>query len=88
VSAVRKKSLKADETDGTDSTVAPDTNHAGGSQTANQDERIMDQQLPAPNAPTVTPGDEGDDALGSGQDDEDAHDLVQSGRSKGKSWRF
>lgn len=57
-----------------------------GSQTADQDRRIGDQQLPAPDASALSPGNESGEALGDGQDDGDSHDLVQSGRSRGKFW--
>ena len=36
--------------------MGPDINHKGSSQTATQDTRNKDQQLPAPNASTSTPG--------------------------------
>ena len=42
--------------------MAPDTNRGGDPQTANQDGRIENQQLPAPNASTPTPGHEGGDS--------------------------
>ena len=51
-----EKDLRVDEADGTDSTTGPDIIHGGGSPMANRDGRIEDQQLPAPNASTLTPG--------------------------------
>ena len=47
--------------DGTDPTMAPDTNHREGSRIANQDRRIRDQ-LPAQNISTPTPSQGGGDA--------------------------
>jgi hypothetical protein len=44
------RDLRADKPDGTDSTIAPGDNHGEGSQIANQDRRIGDQQLPTPDA--------------------------------------
>jgi hypothetical protein len=44
-----------------------DTNHGGGSRAANQDSRIEDQQLPVPNASTLTPGHEDGNASERGQ---------------------
>lgn len=40
----------------TDSAIAPDTNHGEGSQIANQDRMIGDQQLPTPDTSTLTAG--------------------------------
>lgn len=42
--------------------MVPDTNHGEGSRVANQDRTIEDQQLPAQNAPTLTPGHKGGSA--------------------------
>ena len=50
-----EKDLGVDATDGTDSTAAPDISHGGGSRIADQDRRVEDQRLPAPNTPTLTP---------------------------------
>ena len=47
---------------GADSTTAPGINHGRGSQVASQDGRVENQQLPAPNASTVTPGHDGGDS--------------------------
>jgi hypothetical protein len=52
----------------------PDINRGGGSRIASQGKRTGDQQLPAPDASTL-------------QDRGDPHDPIQSGRSRGKSWR-
>ena len=50
-----------DETDRTDKAIGPDPNRRGGSRIATQD-RTGDQRLLVPIAPTLTPGDESDDA--------------------------
>ena len=42
--------------------MAPDASLGGGSQIANQDRGIGDQQLPVPNTSAPTPGDGGDNA--------------------------
>ena len=49
------------ETDGADLTTTPDTNHGGGSRIAKQDGRNENQQFPAPDVSTLTPGHEGGD---------------------------
>ena len=54
--------ISADKVDGTDSTMAPDTNHRGDSRIANQDRRVGDQQLPTQNVSTLTPRQGGGDA--------------------------
>ena len=48
--------------DGADPTMAPDTNHRGGSRIVDQDRRIGDQQLPTQNVSTLTPRQGGGDA--------------------------
>ena len=48
--------LQVDEADGIDSTMAPDINRGDGSQTVTQDRRLANQQLPASNPSTSTPG--------------------------------
>ena len=58
----RSRQIPTDKADGTDLTMGPDTDHGEGSRIVNQDERIENQQLPAPGAPTLTPGHEGGDA--------------------------
>ena len=51
------RDLGADQPDhGADSTIAPDTNHGEGSQIANQDRMIGDQQLPTPDTSTLNAG--------------------------------
>ena len=71
----RPRKISADEADETDSRPwHPDVNRGGGSRIASQGKRTGDQQLPAPDASTL-------------QDGGDPHDPVQSGRSRGKSWR-
>jgi len=55
----RSRDLRANMANGTDSTIAPDLNHGGGSRITNQDGRDEDQQLPAQNASTSTPRQEG-----------------------------
>jgi len=59
-----EKDLRADEADGTDSTMAPDIDHGGGSRIANQDGRVEDQLFSAQNTSTLTPGEEGDNTSG------------------------
>ena len=58
-----EKDLRADKIDEADSTTAPGTNRGGSSRIANrsQDRRTGDQQLPAQNASTPTPGQSGGD---------------------------
>ena len=51
-----EKDLRADSTDGTDSTIAPGTNHGGDSQIADQDGRSADQQIPVRDGSVLTPG--------------------------------
>ena len=58
----RSRKVSADKVDGTDSTMAPDTNHRGDSRIANQDRRVGDQQLPTQNVSTLTPRQGGGDA--------------------------
>ena len=55
----RPRDRRTDEADGADLTTTPDINHEGGSRAANQDGRIENQQLPTPNASTLTPGHDG-----------------------------
>jgi len=47
---------KPDEIDGTYEAIATGINHGGGSQIATQDTKTRDQQVPALNASTLTPG--------------------------------
>ena len=58
----RLGNISADDAYEIDSTMAPENNHGGGSRIANQSGRIGDQQLPAPNTSTQTPGHGGGDA--------------------------
>ena len=58
----RSRQISTYKADGTDSTMTPDTGHGKGSRIANQDERIEVQQLPAPDALTLTPAHGGGDA--------------------------
>ena len=61
--SIFEKHHGVDETDGTDKTIGPDTNHGGGSRTAaTQDRRAEDQQLLAPIPSTLAPGDKSGDA--------------------------
>ena len=57
-----EEDLRADKADGADSTMVPGINHGRRSQVASQDGRVEDQQLPAPNTSTLTPGHEGGDS--------------------------
>ena len=57
----RSRQIPADKADGTDLITEPDTSHEEGPRIANQDERIENQQLPAPDAPTLTPAHGGGD---------------------------
>ena len=50
-----EKDLRIDSTDGTDWTIAPGTNHGGGSQVADQDRRSADQQVPVRDGSPLTP---------------------------------
>jgi len=61
------RDLGTDEADGTDKASGPDANHGGGSGIVTQDRRTGDQQVPAPNASTPTPGHKSSDASECGQ---------------------
>ena len=50
----RSRKVAANKTNGTDFIMTPDTNHGEGSRIVNQDGRIGGQQLPAPNASTMS----------------------------------
>jgi len=54
----RSRDLRADMADGTDSAIAPDLSHGGGSRIPNKNSKSEDQQLPASKTSTPTPGDE------------------------------
>ena len=56
-----EEDLRADKADGADSTIVPGINHGRRSQVASQDGRVENQQLPAPNTSTPTPGHDGGD---------------------------
>ena len=58
----RSRKVSADKVDGTDSTMAPGINRGRGSQVASQDGRVDNQQLPAQNTSTLTPGHDGGDS--------------------------
>ena len=60
--SIFENDLRVDETDGTDKAIRPDTNHGRGSRITTQDRGAGDQQLLAPNASTLTPGNESGDA--------------------------
>ena len=55
------RDIRGDETDGTDNSVEPDINHRGDSQIVNRDRITGDQQPPASDTPTFTPGPDGGD---------------------------
>ena len=57
----RSRQIPVDKADGTDLITEPGTSHEEGPRIANQDERIGNQQLPAPDAPTLTPAHGGGD---------------------------
>ena len=58
-----EEDLRADKADGADSTMALGINHGRSSQVANQDGRVENQRLPAPNtSETLTPGHDGGDS--------------------------
>jgi len=56
------RDLGTDEADATDKASCPDANHGGGSGIVTQDWRTGDQQVPAPDASTLTPGHKSSDA--------------------------
>ena len=56
------RKISADKAGGADSTMAPGINHGKGSQVTSQDGRVENQQHPAPNTSTLTPGHDGGDS--------------------------
>ena len=58
----RSRQISTDKADETDPTMEPDTSYREGPRIVNQGGRIENQQRPAPNVSTLTPGHGGDDA--------------------------
>ena len=88
-----EKDLRADKIDEADSTTAPDTNRGGSSRIANrrQDRRTGDQQLPAQNASTPTPGQSGGDTCECSwpQIGTDVYPRLESAtRTRSYTWRL
>ena len=58
----RSRDLRADMADGTDSAIAPDLSHGGGSRIPNKNSKSEEQQFPAQDASASTPGQKDDSA--------------------------